>query len=231
MNYLELCQSVARKSGTVPEPSSLSSVTGQVGRLASIVLWTAEAQRSIGNMRAEWSWLQGEFEGDTINGARRYTAASWNIERWASWRVSGPYDRSISCYDPALGATDEGFVQWMDWPEFYQTQLRGSSEPGRPVRYAISPAGEIVFSPVPDKAYRIRGLYTKTPKELVANSDTPDMPSRFHDVIVYRALLYLADNDEAVYQRGQWQIEFNRILSDLERECLPRIRITAEPFA
>lgn len=231
MTFLELAQAVARESGTVPEPAVLSSVTGQVGRLASIVLWVARANRMICNKHAEWRFLESEFEADTIAGTPRYTAASWNLSRFAAWKVAGPLEARISLYDLDIGASDEARLHYLPWKDFYQRRLRGEIDADRPIYFTVTPADEIAFSPTPDKAYRVRGIYRRAPKELTSNEDVPDLPERFHDAIMYRAMMMLADFDEAVYTRSQAEAEFRRILGDLERDQLPPITIGSEPIA
>ena len=59
MTFLELCQRVDEESGTVAGGQP-TTVTGQSGRLKTIVQWTAEAYQRIQTMRSTWLWLETE---------------------------------------------------------------------------------------------------------------------------------------------------------------------------
>ncbi len=71
-SYLELCQAVARDSGTVSDLTAPSTVASQTGRLLRIVNWTAEAYEHIQLERDDWRWLRKEFDGSTLATVRRY---------------------------------------------------------------------------------------------------------------------------------------------------------------
>lgn len=225
--FLELAQMVARESGTV-SGTLPSSVANQSGRLGKIVFWTAEAWRQIQNRRNAWLWMRGEFSGATTAGAARYTNASWNLTRWAKW-ITEP--DTVTLYKQSEGVADETPLLFMPWQLYRRTYGRGAQEQNRPRHYAISPAGEFCLGPKPDDTYVVRGEYRKSPQELTANGDIPEMPARFHDVIAWYALLLLAEHDEAELHIAVAMRRFRELMSDLERDQLPEIRIGADALA
>lgn len=230
--YLELCQAVAKESGTVPGEGQPTSVSSQVGRLNKIVRWTNRAWETIQNERDGWRWMQGEFEGDTVAAQQRYSASDLGIARFGEWKYTGlRQEPRFSLFDPAIGRNSEGPLNFLSWDDFYATQLRGSEQEGKPVWFSISPQEEIVLSPTPDKTYTVRGLYRKGVQTLTENTDVPEMPARFHDAIMWRALLFLATDDESVVQLPLWRLEYQRLMSDLQRDQLPRMTFTQEPLA
>lgn len=219
--FLELCQMVARESGTI-SGNLPSSVVNQTGRLAKVVHWTADAWRQLQLRRNAWLFMRGEFDGTTTAGAARYTGASFSIDRFGNWITEA---ESMTCY--RQGALDEG--EWplrqIDWQTWRRTYDRGVQQQNRPLHYAISPKGELCLGPVPDGAYVVRGEYRKRPQVLAENGDVPDMPARFHDAIAWYALLLLSEHDEAQFHVATAMRRYRTILDDLERDQLPQIVI------
>ena len=230
MNFLELVQRVARESGTIPGENQPASVVGTTGRLARMVHWTNDAWRGIQRSRTDWRWMQGEFEGSLTAGSARYTSASFNLTRFARWRVNGPTEDRFSLYDPTIGVTDEGQLIFVPWDTFYVTKLRGSIDANRPAYFSVSPAREFVVSPTPDKTYTVRGPYQKSAQTLTANTDIPEMPEDFHDLIVWEALKLMGIYDEATVSQPFWSVEAIKRRSELLIDQLPRIT-TAGPLA
>lgn len=229
--FLELAQGVSRESGTISGVLP-TTVANQTDRLLAIVNWTREAWNRIQNEQANWRWMQGEFEADTIAAQQRYTAAAWNLSRWAEWTCSDEQTEDRwSLFRKDLGRADEGYVYFLPWDLFYRSQTRGVPQQGRPHYFTISPAGEVVFSPTPDAAYTVRALYRKTPQVLTEDGDIPECPARFHTIITWRALILLAEFDEAVTQSQAWMFNYREILSNLQRDQLPKPSIGAWSMA
>lgn len=218
--FLELAQKVGQDSGTVSgiQPAT---VVGASGRIGKVVRWTNDAYRQIQNAHRAWQWLQGEFEGDTTASVARYTGAALNAIRLAEWGDR----KSMTLYDPDIGAASEGPLIFREWLDFYRNVLRGVQTAGRPRFFSVSPAGELVLSPTPDRAYKVRGLYRKAPQKLLLDDDVPEMPEHFHDIIVEGAVIILSTHDEAAPNLTLWQLRKIRSFSDLEREQLPSITI------
>lgn len=227
MNYLELAQMAARESGTV-SGTLPSSVANQTGRLLKIVNWVDIAWRHIQNKRSAWLWMRADWEGETSAGAARYTAASFNLTRWAEWIVE---DDIVTLYKKSEGVSDEGVILNLPWREYRRLYDRGEQDSDRPVHYSISPAGEFCLGPKPDAVYVVRGEYRKSPQTLSANADTPEMPSRFHELIAWYALLLLAEHDEGQFHTAIAMRRYRDMMSELERDQLPRLEITAEALA
>jgi len=230
MNFLQLCQMVARESGTI---SGLlpTAVVGQDGRLLKVVSWTQSAWTKIQNDRRSWRWMYGEFNDTTTvtsAGTARYTATSWNLNRLANWVVDA---ESMSIYDAAIGVSDENLIIPMSWDMYRRQFVRGAQTPGRPQYYAISPANEICFGPVPDREYSIRGEYYKNPQTLVEATDVPELPARFHEVIGWYGLLLLAEHDEGQYHTQVAYRRYSELMGDIRRDQLPRIAIGADALA
>lgn len=229
MNYLQLCQALARESRTVSGDGLPASVTGQTGRLLKMVEWIRQAWIEIQNHRPDWLWMEDEFSGETVSGIQRYSGDDFSLTRFADWKAG--YDDltgvdRFSVFKTATGQADERPMIFIDWPSFRGSYLRGAeaTRTGYPAYYSVDPQRRLVIYPIPDDAYTVRGIYRKDEQTLQANTDTPEMPSRFHYLIVLWALMKLAGHDESMAQPQFWVVERRRLLSSLERDQMPMMR-------
>lgn len=223
--FLELAKDLARESGSF-DPALLTSVDGLTGRPAKIVNWINKAWLNIQNSRRDWGWLVSPFVQPLIPGSSVYTPASFNLTRFSSWMKDRDWYLPVTLYDPAIGVSDEGAILNISHEAWKSRWDRGDqSNWGRPIEWAISPRNEIEFGPIPDKAYIVRGQYQKGPQTLVAATDVPEMPVRFHDMITWEAqrLMLLSDGD---YQESQFPtMEMVGLRHELELDQLPEIAI------
>lgn len=232
--YLELCQKVAREGGITNALNQPSSVTGQTGKLAEVVSWTAEAWNRIQNEHNAWRFHRKEFTSTaTTIGAGRYTGASWGITDFAEWLQETDNDPHIyTIYKQSEGVSSEKRLSYIDWPVFRNAYLRGTQTNNPPIHYTIDAMNQFCLGPAPDAAYIVRGEYRRTPQVLSANANVPICPVRFHNVIAWRAVILLAEEAEAIEaQVPLAQRNYNEIMGQMRRDLLPRVRIGAEPIA
>lgn len=226
--FLELCQSVASHSGTVSGSGQPAAVTGQTGRLSEIVGWTAEAWTRIQNLENAWAWMRTEFSGTTTSGTARYTGASWSLTRFARWVTE---QDMTTIYLQSTGVSDEGVINPISWSDWRIRYGRGSQINQKPVEFAVSPQMEFCLGPIPDDTYVVNGEYYKTAQTLAANADEPELPARFHDIIKWRALMFLHAYDEGSIGYIEAKDNFEGMLFDLRRDQLPRVSIGSGPLA
>ncbi len=221
MDYLTLCQEVARESGGISGVKPVS-VTGQEGRLQDIVKWTDLAWSEIQNQHDTWLFMRKEFTSTTITSSSpRYTPASWSLTDHAEWITE---EGNLSLYDNALGVSDEGKLLNITWKEWRERYDRGLQVNNRPTEWAISPAGELCLGAIPDKStYKVKGEYVRAPQVLAENADIPIMPARFHTAIQWQAILFLGTMDEATDQVDRATLHLTTMMNDLTRAQLPKI--------
>lgn len=232
MNNLQLCQKVARESGTISGVSP-SAVTNQVGRLLKVVNWVNDAWLWVQNEHTSWRWMRKEFTQDLSISTGRYTPAAMNITDFSHW-ITDDLCRGylpVSLYLTATGVSDEGAIRQIDYGLWRHRFGRGSQDNQRPVSYAISPLNEFCPGPIPDAVYTVNGEYHKTAQTLSANTDTPELPTRFHDVIVWRALELLAEHDEAPLAIAASRLKRIALMGALERDQLEQVEIACGPLA
>lgn len=219
--FLDLARMTGRESGTLPDLSP-SSVTGASGREAKVVHWTREYYTQLQNNRSGWKWLVGAFSGTVPAATARVAASTLGITRLGNWLP----DRGLYAYRTSDGVEAEGPLCYVDFDDYVRMFERGAPpEPATPYVWAISDTDELCFGPPPDTEHRIRGFYYKTPQILTADSDVPEMPARYHDIIGWGALLLLAGHDEAEVQIAHATAQVASLMSGLEHTQLPKVRL------
>lgn len=237
MNFLTLCQMTARESGTVAGTNP-TAVTGQSGRLLKIVNWTSEAWKQIQNHRPDWDWMSDSFtQSISLAGGANYTPeGSWTLTRFGSWRqddLSTGY-RAMSCYLTATGVSDEQPLAQISWRVYRERYQRGSQTADRPLEWAIAPNKSLYFGPAPDATYTVRGEFFHRANTMAANTDEPELPEQFHELIPWWAICILHGHDEAMvtgaaYQHATRQRDL--YLKNLENAELPGIEVGGGPLA
>jgi hypothetical protein len=219
--FLELARDVALLSGAASAPPS---VAGQSGRLAKVVAWTVKAWEMIQLANPNWNFLRAEWSGALVPGETGYGPADLGIaERFGEFiGDSGSY-RPLTLYDPDIGAGDEGPLDQISWELWRSRYGRGAQSPSRPAHYAIAPDRGLRFGPAPDRSWSVRGEYRKAPQLLAADEDVPDLPARYHQIIVWKAILLMSEHDEAVQGVALAEREYAPLLNQLQRDHLPAI--------
>ena len=229
VTYLELVRRTAQESGTIPDGQAPASVQ-QGGRAGLVATWVRQAWLDIQNAQASWLWMRDEWTGALEAGRDRYSPADLGAERFGEWLHED--EDGLPLTTIYLGTpADEARLHRVDWLRMRSRFGMGDQTLERPGRYAVDPQQRLVFHPMPDAAYTVRGLYRRGPQTLTEDGDTPEMPERFHFLIVLRALLSLATYDEAPNQMMVWQMQEGRLMGDLRRDQLPMMRLAGGPLA
>lgn len=230
--FLQLTQDVARESGTI-SGTNPTAVASQTGRLLKIVEWTAQAYVMIQNLHADWRWMQKTFSGNTTAGVGQYTAATWSVTDLRDWlrddRETGYMPHTI--YLTASGVSREGALREISWQQWRTTYGRGNQINNYPSEYAVSPDGKFSLGQIPDDDYTVNGEYRQAAVMLAADADQPDMPEAFEQIIVWQAIMMLAEFDEAPEQRAGAILKYNALLEDLQRDQLPVVSLGGLPIA
>ena len=222
MTFLELVQRACAESGTVPKAGP-DSVSAAPGIMAKWVGWVRSAYMDIQTAESSWKWLRAEVEGTLFEGQNRFPPAAFGIaDRFRSWRPRSDRGYPLwTTYDPDVGIKDEAELCLVEYDELSYA-ARGEAAPGRPWLVAEDDAGSLAVWPMPDKPYRVRLAYNRSPQVLRADLDTPEMPEHHHELIVYRALLKGLTYDEASVQFPVWQQDVERMMADLRDTQLPK---------
>ncbi|MEO0504440.1 MAG: hypothetical protein AAFZ14_14020 [Pseudomonadota bacterium] len=233
--FLQLCQDVSRESGTIPGVAP-STTVGNTDRLAKIVSWTSQAYTRIQTARNDWRWLNREGELTLLANTRRTTKASLAEDgvpasRFATWLYDPEQgEGSWSAYETSQGVANERPLRFEHWHFFYRYRLRGPEDTNPPVRFSIDNQDRVVVDPVPTTEWTMRCRFKAGPQTLAADDDVPEMPEQFHQMIVWRALMFLANFDEATTQLPEWKGNYEALYGKIVQQQTPPVYL-GEPMA
>lgn len=228
MTYLALCVTTrqeCRINGTGP-----TAVAGQTGLLKDIVDWVSQSYTEIQEEQQDWRWLRSTFTVNTVASDDTYaygdctdSRLSAFITRFSRWLLESSGRPNITSYLTSAGVGSEGYLVFLPWDAFRAIYKVGIQNDGPPVHITIDPQGNLVVGPKPDAIYTISGEYQMSPQTLTADADVPEMPARFHSLIMYRAMEKYgsAKNAAEVFHRGGY--EGARIMRALVLDQLPEM--------
>jgi len=156
-----------------------------------------------------WEWMKKTVTFNTVATVGSYTPVA-DLGEWDF--------NSFRAYLTAAGVGTEMMIPFTPYEPFYNNYLLGARKLvySRPSEISVSPAKALLLGLAPNDIYTVSGEYYKAPVVLAADADTPEMPARFHKLIVYRAMTMYGAFEAAneVYQRGEQ--EYRRMINKLE---------------
>lgn len=235
MTFLELVQALRRETNYAD--SGPTTVVSQSGLHEKAVEWVKNAYIELQN-KHYWRWLRKEFTLTTTASDYSYAygdctdvATASAITRLRRWAFTDVYNRP-KVYLQSAGSGTETWLTYIDWAHFRTLYLLGSQAEGMPAHISIDPANNIVLGPTPDDTYVVTGEYHRSAQVLdtTDDTDTPELPTDFHMLIVFIAmedagLFDVADEIVARSERKK-----RRLIRHLMQDQLPAIR-KARPLA
>jgi hypothetical protein len=221
--FLELCGKLAQRSGAVG--SAPASVLNQTGRQAKVVDWVRTAWEMIQTEdNPDWNFLRGEFSQALSPNIMSYTPAALGIPSFGRWIPATPEYQPMSIY-PAGAQDQECELRYIDYSSWRATYNRGVHDAMKPTYWSIAPDRSFLVGPKPDQAYVVRGEYQRGAQTLVADGDVPIMPDEYHDAIVWRAAVLLAEHDEAPVARQTAVLNYDPLFRSMSRDLLPAFEL------
>jgi len=214
LNYLEICQRVRLESGI--SGVGPTTVTGQLGQLGKITNWVKSSWLEIQTEREDWDWMWGQVEVDTDSDQDVYALETTDV-KYLDW---------VGIYTKSLGVSDESEIEEVSYKDMRRNSKLGTPDSGRPCSYAIRPDKSLVLDPTPDDIYTLSIDYYKLPQVLTSNTDTPNLPIAYHDIIVWKACMMFAAHYEASMQYQHAAAEYARVMANLEMNQLPRMKLS-----
>ena len=217
MTYLELVQRLGREVGASGIITALASSTGEQARLKD---WIGQAWVELQNEQPNWTWLRASTTFSTVTSQATYdpevVIGAGLMANWVpnTFRV---YDTSIA---------NETFLAQLDYDVFRDAYILGTirSTEGYPSVVTVRPDKTIQVALVPDSAnYTIVADYLKYPTELSVDGDTPEMPTRFHMALVYKAMEWYASYEAAPEVAQRAAIYYRKMMDDIRMDQLPKI--------
>lgn len=201
MNYLALCQRYTFEVGDSGDTGTLpTAVTTQTGKMLRAVTNVNQAYTDLQNKQQNWEWRNAESTGNESISAGVKTVtlvgASSDFDELRPYftDLGQPY---VQIYLSSVGTTDQQNLYLLPWQEFtgYYDSERFTST-GRPKYASIAPDRTLKLWPTTDAVYKLKYRYRKTIQALAANTDTPALPTKYHMLIVYMAMVYYGMSNE-----------------------------------
>ncbi len=227
MTFLELVQDLARETGTM---ENADPINGEISTLQDpdndylidLIRWTRKAWVAI-QLESDWDYLIKQGEVTTTADQDYVDVASQVSDFRLLLPYIAPYGRRWISIDDREPVWVVRYPRWAGWNAVRQ------SRNARPRNCTILPDGQsehrMKLWPTPNKVYTITFDYIRTPQELSADDDEPAMPARFHDAIVYRAMVKYAGYDEASPQYQRAKTELAGLMIQMRLEHLPQMRV------
>lgn len=227
MNFLEICQKVDVTSGI---QGMIQNVQNIVGAQEVIVHAVRDGFIDLQEERMTWEFMRRTIAFTTQVDKKEYT----NFDIFGAPPVdpqpTDPYDTFgrwqklkplISYRLQDLTTLRYSKMVFVDFREF-RHHLMNQVKTGTP-RYvtANEQNNNLLLHPTPDKAYSIEADYFVEPQILNDNANVPILPSRFHQMLVYRGLDRVGNfyGNNGLYQR--YAVADAKMTGNLYRDQVP----------
>ena len=198
----------------------------------------AQAWTELQGRHPNWRWMRSAFTCVVGSATDDYgfgdctdSNSSTLISRFSHWI---PFDEegcpNLTIYLTTGGAAGERYMSYISWSQFRHLYRRGAQNNGQPAHFAISPTNALVIGPKPDANYTLVGEYQKGPQILALDDDVPELPSQYHQLIVFEAMRKHAGAKSKPEVMARAVTEGNRLLRQLEINQLPPMML-APPLA
>ena len=179
-----------------------TAIVGAAEINARLFDWYADAWRDLQSER-DWRWMRATLDSPLTIGQQTYTSTDLLASRFGRWRAEDEdYCPLVYISGSPNGAWPLLFTQLDQFRQQYVYRTWGASTP---IAWTIDENERLLLGPQPAVAYQLRVGYWKEPSELTADNDTPDLPSRFVLLPMWRALMEAARSSAApeVLDRAQ----------------------------
>lgn len=217
MNFLEICQAARLECGVSGTDSTVVGATGEWGQ---VVHWCRQAWRDIQLKHDDWNFMRGtmSFTAVVDQAEYAYDGAEIALTDFSRWK-----DNSFRIYKDTVA--DQHFLSHLDYERFRDTYIYGSYQTtsAYPNAIAVTPTDGLILGLLPDYAYTVTGEYFKNVESMTLDADEPDLPERFHMIIVWKAMERYGRFEESGTVMQVARNEFDSMLFALEGDELPRI--------
>lgn len=235
MTFLELCKFTHRYLGGGQDlPGTAPTTTvGQTDYLFEIVNWINDAYSNIQQESRDWNWLRARATLPVVIATNTITRTTAQVTHTDyDYLLPLVSNGAIFCliYDPTIGVGDQTYCNFIPYEEWRGWKDRGVLPSGKPGYFTIRPDFTIELSPKPDKNYTLIADYRKTLDVLSGDSDTPLMPSQYHESIAWQACLLWAAQRESPNKYEIFKKQYDDMLRRMKNEQIPDIRLDESMF-
>tara|TARA_R100000995_G_C3465686_1_gene115534 strand:- start:224 stop:934 length:711 start_codon:yes stop_codon:yes gene_type:complete len=213
--YLELCQDMARDVGIPGDgPSSVTS-TSLSEEENAVVRYIKTADQDIQSRWFDWDYLWSEATITASSGTSTLTSSNSGFpSSLGNWRLdSFVWNKSSDDYQ---------ILEYVPWNEYREDYKYGTIDSDIPEVFTVKPDNTIDLYPTPNASVAVSAEYWSTPTLLSSDSQVSEIPARFHRIIIARAKMFYAENEDAPEIMVSSLSEFEDQLDKLEADQLPR---------
>ena len=188
MNYLELVQKTVLYAPIAGKgPADVENLANEPREYQLVVQWIRDAWHQVQNSRRDWKWMQRASQFSTQIGKNIYTLADIAATDPEVARLRRWYRND---FRQVQGESEDRPVNYMQEALY---ERRYSNKPpstqGHPIALTIRERDLAVWLyPMPDDVYPIHMRYALRASELVKNTDVPEMPEEYHELLVWKAI-------------------------------------------
>ena len=223
MNFLALCNSLIQKCGIAG--GGITSVTSQTGEAGRVVSWINEAYLNVQLAETQWHWMRSNVSFTTTDSQSSYTPAQCGVTDFGGWKMD-----SFRRYITDTGVRSEAYLTALKYNDYRDTYLFGNMRltTGDPRYISEAPDLSLNLGLIPGSVgYTVVGEYFKVPSSLVAESDSPLMPSQYHMIVVYRAMMMYGMYESASEVIQEGTSLYNAMLRRLMRDQMDDFCVSA----
>lgn len=227
MDFIGLARAVRSRSGLQGTgPSSVTTASGVELLLVQTIqdAWLDIQNYEVPVSRICWSWMRASASFFTVSGTNTYTLSD----------IFNPNYRFKKWMNDTMYVTVDGqrsIVRYMDYDKFNYKYANDTST-GKIQNFTIRPSDSAIMFNNPDSNYLIEIDYQKSPQELVNDTDTPELPTHYHILIVYMALeKFAATYSGEASQFQQYSFESVKLLGSLLRSQMPKAKVKPRSLA
>tara|TARA_R110000868_G_scaffold198965_3_gene445554 strand:+ start:1929 stop:2612 length:684 start_codon:yes stop_codon:yes gene_type:complete len=218
MTFLQLAARLRQEvcgAGTGP-----TAVTNQTGESKRIVDWIASADEEVQQEHDGWRFMVGNFTLNTVAADGSYAASDFvtPVTDLRQFR-----EKTLKIYLLSAGVSGESRLTYMDYDQWEAAYNIGTQTSNRPTHFTVGNDMSLKLWPIPDAIYRVSGEYQKSVTTLSASSDTPNYPSEYHMLPVYRGMMKYGRYAGAMEVYSDGERMYRWMLRKMERTQLPRI--------
>lgn len=219
MNFLEICQKVHKICAI--DGDTIVSVENQTGINARVVDWVQRAYEDIQRYRNDWKFRQQTASISVVAGQSTVS----NLRDTMDYLDP----RSVNC---TINGDPKVYKLYnMDYSDFYNRFESQERQSGNPRYFSVNNTNDILLAPVPSEALTLTFHYTVSLDILEENTDEPLIRRTNQDTIIWKAVRYYAEEQEAegIYQTSV--LNYKEALNRMELDLRPKPVVRITPLA
>ncbi len=217
MNFLELCQALVRESGMSGQDTLPTTVVDQAQQMRLVVDWIARADIQIQTLWSDWRFMRKQVQVSVPADSRYINATHTNyptdLSRWHRGCIFYGNPNTPDAVQIEHMAHDDFSAQY-GWQIFTPKETL-------PVIAAIRDDETIAVWQPYNQPWIFQGDYVRKSTKMAADADISPIPEEFHDIIVYLAKMFYAEDEESPEVFSTAQMRYREWLERLEAHSLP----------